>query len=85
MSLALIFEHFEFKGRVCWVIEVVLHILACQVSQALFKASGTLVEHAQLLFAKAHVVHREKEDELVMLVLRRLNLLEQLLGILKEN
>ena len=59
VSLALVFEHLEFEGGVCWVIEVVLHILAGQVSQALLQASGTLVEHAQLLVAKAHVVHRE--------------------------
>lgn len=83
MRLALVLEHFKLKRRIGRVIEVFLHIVAVHVGQALLQARCTLVQHAQFLVTKCHIVQCEQENKLVMLVFTRLNLLKHRLSFLQ--
>ena len=51
----------------------------------MLKRNRAFFEDSELLVAQGHVVHRQQEDKLVMLVLTRLNLIQHCLRLLKEN
>lgn len=85
VRLTLVLKHLEPQRWLCWVVEVLLNVVACQILQALLQTHRAFVQHAKFLVAQSHVVLCEKKHELVTGIVLSLNLLKHCLSFLKQN
>lgn len=85
VGLTGVLEQLKLQGGLTLVRKELMNFISFQVLQAFFEAHSTFVQSAKLLIAQRHIVHNEQENELVVRVALRLNLLKHRVRFLKQD